>query len=196
MDGFVELLKGVLVSTGVPDCDLFTNTRIELPGWFRSEKKWDLVVVRGGKDLITVVEVKSHVGPSFGNNFNNRAEEALGSATDLWAAYREGAFRPSARPTLGYLMVLEDSPQSRAPVATKSPHFEVFPEFTKASYRERYAVLLRKLLRERLYDGAALVLSKPNSADTGDYTQPDSEITIENLVETVRGAAMRAYRKV
>jgi hypothetical protein len=44
------------------------------------------------------MEFKSQIGPSFGNNFNNRTEEALGSATDIWAAYREGAFKPSSRP--------------------------------------------------------------------------------------------------
>jgi hypothetical protein len=33
--------------------------------------------------LVATVEVKSQVG-SFGNNFNNRVEEAIGSATDFW----------------------------------------------------------------------------------------------------------------
>ena len=58
--------------------------------------------------LIVVLEVKSQVGPSFGNNFNNRTEEAIGSALDLWTAYREGAFNKTIRPWLGYLFLLED----------------------------------------------------------------------------------------
>ena len=84
----------------VPQSCIAVDKLIELPGWFRAEKKWDLVIVHE-KELLAALEFKSQIGPSFGNNFNNRTEEALGSATDIWAAYREGAFRPSARPFLG-----------------------------------------------------------------------------------------------
>lgn len=42
--------------------------------------------------MIAAVELKSQVGPSFGNNCNNRTEEAIGTAHDFWTAYREGAF--------------------------------------------------------------------------------------------------------
>ena len=94
--------------TKVPESCIAIDRRVELPGWFRAEKKWDLVIVHES-ELIAAVEFKSQIGPSFGNNFNNRTEEALGSATDIWAAYREGAFKPSSRPYLGYLMLLEDS---------------------------------------------------------------------------------------
>ncbi len=41
-----------------------------------ARKKWDLLVVEGC--LIAAIEFKSQVG-SFGNNYNNRTEEALGS---------------------------------------------------------------------------------------------------------------------
>jgi len=54
------------------------------------------VVIHEGH-LIAAMKFKSQTGPSFGNNFNNRTEEAIGSATDLWASYREGAFKPSPR---------------------------------------------------------------------------------------------------
>src|SRR5262249_44066245 len=118
----------------------------------------------------------------FGNNFNNRTEEALGSATDIWAAYREGAFKPSARPFLGYLMLLEDCPKSRAPVKTIEPHFPVFPEFKVASYAKRYAILMEKLLRDRLYDGACFLMSSESAAMTGDYTEPHAELTFAKFV--------------
>jgi len=59
------------------------------------------VVIHEGH-LIAAMKFKSQTGPSFGNNFNNRTEEAIGSATDLWASYREEAFKPSPRPWLGY----------------------------------------------------------------------------------------------
>ena len=38
-----------------------------------TEKQWDLVLVIDGQ-LVGAVELKSHIGPSFGNNFNNRTE--------------------------------------------------------------------------------------------------------------------------
>lgn len=133
-------------------------------------------------ELLAAIEFKSQIGPSFGNNFNNRSEEALGSATDIWAAYREGALKPSSRPFLGYLMLLEDCPKSRAPVKVIEPHFAVFPEFKLASYRDRYAILIEKLLRDRLYDSACFLLSSQSAAATGDYIEPHPELTFAKFV--------------
>jgi hypothetical protein len=181
MDGFVQLVRHLLVASNVPESCIAIGKRIELPGWFRAEKRWDLVIVHDG-ELLAAVEFKSQVGPSFGNNFNNRSEEALGSATDIWAAYREGAFKPSARPFLGYLMLLEDCGKSRSPVKVEEPHFPVFPEFKRASYRDRYAILVEKLLRDRLYDSACLLLSSASSAVSGDYVEPQSELTFSRFV--------------
>ncbi len=70
MDGFVRLVRGLLVEAKAPETSIFIDKRIELPGWFRAEKKWDLVVVHGG-ELLAALEFKSQIGPSFGNNFNN-----------------------------------------------------------------------------------------------------------------------------
>jgi len=112
------------------------------------------------------IEFKSQVG-SFGNNYNNRTEEAIGSATDIWAAYREGAFKPSARPWLGYMMLLENAPDSTRPVKAQEPHFKVFPEFKSASYARRYEILLTKLVRERLYDSACFLLSNAKLGPKG-----------------------------
>ena len=66
--------------------------------------------------LLATIEFKAQVGPSFGNNFNNRVEEALGNSTDLLTAFREGKFRPSQRPWLGWLMLLEETRNSTQPV--------------------------------------------------------------------------------
>lgn len=184
MDGFVDLVTSALVKAGCPRTSIHSGKSVELPGWFRAEKQWDLAVVHNG-ELIAAIEFKSHVGPSFGNNFNNRTEEAIGSSTDIWAAYREGAFKPSARPWLGYLMLLEDSLGSISPVSTRQPHFKVFPEFADASYRERYRLLIQKLVRERLYDAACLVLSPAKTGASASYSQPDSELMFERFVESL-----------
>lgn len=181
MDGFVRLVRRLLIEAKVPESCIAIDKRVELPGWFRAEKKWDLVIVHQ-QELIAAVEFKSQIGPSFGNNFNNRTEEALGSATDIWAAYREGAFKPSSRPFLGYLMLLEDCDRSRSAVKTAAPHFPVFPEFQGASYRDRYAILIEKMLRDRLYDGACFLLSQTESSDTGEYTEPHAELTFRKFI--------------
>jgi len=52
--------------------------------------------------LIAAIEAKSQVGPSFGNNFNNRTEEAMGSALDLWTAFRKRDYLDNPQPFLGY----------------------------------------------------------------------------------------------
>src|SRR5438270_1638294 len=134
LDGFRELVAELLAASGLQRATIYWRKKTELPGWYRAEKNWDLLVVADGK-IVAIVEFKSQVG-SFGNNFNNRTEEALGNATDLWAAYEEGAFKPSERPWLGYLMLLEDAPEANTPVGVKEPHFRVFPEFKGASYME------------------------------------------------------------
>jgi hypothetical protein len=185
MKGFVHLLRTLLCEAGLPEAIVFTEKKIELPGWYRPEKQWDLIVVTGNH-LIAGIEFKSQIG-SFGNNFNNRSEEAIGSATDLWAAYREGAFQRSARPWLGYLMLLEEAPGSMSSVQTKEPHFEVFPEFKDASYAKRYEILLRKLVRERLYDAACLLLSEQNRGIQGYYREPVPDLTFMNFCASLLG---------
>jgi hypothetical protein len=185
MDGLVTLVRDLLHESGTPDAEIFRNTRVELPGWYRPEKKWDLLVVKDGR-LLAGIEFKSQVG-SFGNNYNNRTEEAIGSATDLWAAYREGAFKPSARPWLGYLMLLEEAPASTAPVASREPHFKVFPEFIGASYTNRYEILLTKLVRERLYDAGCFLLSDEAGGLKGAYREPSIELCFQNFISSLLG---------
>jgi hypothetical protein len=188
MDGFVELVADFLEESGVDRPNIYCDRGIDLPGWFRAEKKWDLLVI-SGKTLIAAIEFKSHVG-SFGNNFNNRTEEALGSATDIWAAYREGAFAPSQRPWLGYLMHLEDSEIAALPVRVREPHFPVFSEFRGASYAKRYEILVTKLVRERLYDSAAFLMSNETSGVNGGYREPSMELGFENLLTSLKARAV------
>ena len=179
MDGFVKLVRELLVENGIPDGTIFRKRSVELPGFFRPTKEWDLLVVVDG-DLLASIEFKSQVGPSFGNNYNNRTEEAFGSATDLWTAYREGAFRNSPRPWLGYFMLLEEAPRSTSPVGVSEPHFKVFEEFRDASYAKRYELFCQRLVRERLYDAACFLLSD----------------TISGPIRTVQGAHARTqFRK-
>ncbi len=111
---------------------------LELPGYYRPEKKWDLLVVVEGQ-LITAIEFKSQVGPSFGNNYNNRVEEAIGNATDIKTAFREGRVGPS-RPFLGYFFLLEDTPRVHTPVSPRCwPNVESCASRTGLCAREATA---------------------------------------------------------
>lgn len=179
LNGFIRLLASILEDAGLPEHTIHTQQTV-LPGYFRPTKKWDLVAVVDGQ-LLASIEFKSHVGPSFGNNFNNRVEEALGSATDILAAYREGAFKPSQKPWMGWLMLLEDAHRSRHPVQVSEPHFEVFEELKGTSYARRYEVFCERLLRERLYDAACLLLSDRTEGLKGSYSEPDPEIGFRNF---------------
>lgn len=186
MDGFVLLVRDIITTAGLSDECIHTSSSLELPGYFRPEKKWDLVVVDDGV-LIAAIEFKSQIGPSFGNNFNNRSEEAIGTAQDIWTAYREGAFSSTERPWLGYVMMLEDCPRSTSAVSVREPHFSVFPEFVDASYSQRYQVLLTKLVRERLYDSTCFLLSSRETGHKGRFACPDENLNFVQLAASLDG---------
>lgn len=177
MDGFIGKITESMISNGVDSDHIYTKKRyIHLPGFFRPTKQWDLLVVENG-NLKAAFELKSHIG-SFGNNFNNRTEEAMGSALDIWTAYREGAFRLSPQPWLGYLILLEDCPASRRPVRVYEPHFSVFEEFRGASYAQRYELFCRKLVRERKYSAACFLTADRNRAHLRDnYSEPAEDLS-------------------
>lgn len=191
MDGFIALIQDVIRANGLTDAHMMMGRRVlSLPGFFRPTKLWDLLIINEGR-LVAALELKSQVGPSFGNNFNNRTEEAIGTAVDLWTAFREGAFGEAPRPFAGWLMLVEDAPESRAPVQDNSPHFPLFPEFQGASYLERYNILCRKLTQERLYSTATFMASPRTSAETGDFADL-SELTASRPSSRVSPAISRS----
>jgi hypothetical protein len=184
MDGFIQLFTDLITDSGLPREFIYRKKAVELPGFFRPTKEWDLIVVRDNT-LIAAIEAKSQVGPSFGNNFNNRTEEAMGSALDLWTAYREGAFSSSPQPFLGYFFMLEDCPASNSPVRVYEPHFKVFPEFVNASYAKRYEVFCRKLLLERHYTSAAFITSDRAKGEEGAYRIPAADLSLEMFAKSL-----------
>lgn len=181
MDGFCRLVNQLLTDNGLPEAHIHTNQKLELPGYFRPTKRWDMVVVYEGK-LVAALEFKSQRGPSFGNNFNNRSEEAIGTGLDAAMAFKKGAFRDSPRPWLGWLMLLEDCEASRRPVRVDEPHFKAFPAFRDTSYAKRYELLLRRLVQEKLFDSAALLMCTEVQGQTGQYTEPASDLGIKQFL--------------
>ena len=189
LDALAQVVEEVFASAGLPRSAVRRATSIELPGYYRPTKKWDLVVIDRNR-LVAALEFKSQVGPSFGNNFNNRTEEAIGNAVDIWRAYEEGIFG-AVRPWLGYVFLLEESEKSTRPVRLAKTLFPVDNVFENTSYLDRYRILCQRLVRERLYDAACFVTSS-RAADSP-ISEPDPELTFSNLAAAIVGRA--AYIK-
>ena len=187
MDGFLALVLDIIKANGLAHAEIHRKkAMLTLPGYFRPTKLWDLLVIHKG-ELIAAIELKSQVGPSFGNNFNNRTEEAIGTAHDLWTAFREEAFGKQPRPFVGWLMMVEDAPSSRSPVGDSSPHFPVLEEFKGASYLQRYDLLCQRLVQEQLYTTAAVIAAERSAVDTGDFTELSSMTNLKAFVTSLAG---------
>lgn len=191
MDGFIDLFTELITDSGISSRYVFRKKAVELPGFFRPTKEWDLLVIREDT-LLAAIEAKSQVGPSFGNNFNNRTEEAMGSALDLWTAFRERAYLSSPQPFLGYFFMLEDCEASNRPVKVQEPHFKVFPEFVGASYMRRYEIFCRKLVLERHYTAAAFFSSTSEGGILGRFSTPADDLSLDRFAR-VLVAHLKAY---
>lgn len=187
MDGFMSLLIDLIHANGLGHAEIHQKRAVlTLPGYFRPTKLWDLIVIYKG-ELVAAIELKSQVGPSFGNNFNNRTEEAIGTAHDLWTAYREEAFGKQSRPFIGWLMLVEDEVRSRTPVRDASPHFPVFKEFQGASYLKRYDLLCQRLVQEQLYTTTALIASPRSACETGEFSLMSDMTSLKTFVTSFAG---------
>jgi hypothetical protein len=203
MGALEVLVADLLCEAGLDRFDVRTRTALELPGYFRATKKWDLIVISEGQ-LVLAMEFKSQAGKSIGNNVNNRSEEAVGSAKDLWTAFREGRFGKGApTPFLGYFFLLEDRANVNQPVANKEPYFKVDPAFRGpaapsnkngsmkykgVTYAERYELLCRRLVLERIYNASCFMVAT-NSKSTV-ISQPAEDLTFARFAAALRGHAV------
>lgn len=176
------LLCKVAAGAGFKTDEIFFNVGVELPGYFRPQKRWDVVLTRNGK-LCAAIELKSQVG-SFGNNFNNRSEEAIGCSTDFWTAFREGALGTQA-PWLGYLFLLEKADGSTRPVGLKTGLFPPLGVFKGTSYAQRYAILCERLVLERKYSCASLILA--SRGKKGDFEEPNPSLGFYTFAKSLHG---------
>lgn len=187
-----EIIRSDLIALGFTDDEVFSGgNECVLPGWFRPSKSWDLVGIHN-TDLICAVELKS-ISSSFGNNANNRAEEAIGSAYDADTAYRESLLGDGkVPPVLGYVMVVRDCEQSRGvPRGAMEPaRYEIDPYFNGASYLERFSILCSRLRKKSLYNAVWLIF-----ADTEKRRayEPDPALSYVMFLETIY-AGLRLHR--
>jgi hypothetical protein len=109
----------------------------------------------------------------------------MGSALDLWTAFRERAYLNSSQPFLGYFFMLEDCEASNRPVRVQEPHFKVFPEFVGASYLRRYELFCRKLVLERHYTASAFISSTSGGGNLGRFSTPADDLSLERFARVL-----------
>jgi hypothetical protein len=168
-DSIATLLAKFFLEAGYPPdaIRITTRQRLELPGYYRPQKMWDVVVAHENT-LVAAFELKALGGPSWGNNYNNRIEEALGSAVDIRRAALADLF-PGEKPWLGYFFILHDGRKSRSPVRMRKGAFPVEPVWRGSSYQDRFAVFCQRLVAEGIYDAVCYVTS---SADNPAPVEP------------------------
>ena len=177
-----------------------SRRHLELPGYYRPEKQWDMLVL-SQNNLVAAIEFKAQAG-SFGNNVNNRAEEEIGSAEDIWKAYREERFGKSPEPFLGYVFLLEDDPEVHRLRSVREPFFSVDPAFRRpitsprrgtskdyagVSYSDRYQILCQRLKLERLYTATCFLLATRDAVPR--ITQPSEDLAFRRFMAALIGHA-------
>lgn len=190
LDPLADIIREDLISGGFSPEDIFDGAsyQLRLPGWYRRSKNWDIVALNGSDDLVAAIELKS-INSSFGNNANNRAEEALGSATDAHEAFAEHLYGAEAMPpALGYVMIVRDCRQNRESGKSSQPTlFDTDSAFDGASYLDRFRILCERLRASNLYQAVWLVYADP---DTGTVTEPSPTLTYEKFIATITATLM------
>lgn len=110
-------------------------------------------------------------------------EQALGSAVDLWTAFRENGFPQKQQPWVGYVFLVEQTSKSTSPVRLQEPHFKVRPEFENTSYLDRYALFCQKLMQERHYSSTAMIWTDRNMK----FGYPDDDISFDTFLLSFMG---------
>ncbi len=152
-----------------------------LPGYYRARKKWDMAIHYKGA-LVAALEFKSQVG-SVGKNINNRFEEALGTATDTWAAQTNFAAYGDVPPWLGYVFVLREDSETEAPDRPIKALFPADTAFRGMSYNQRYQAMLRRFMGDNVYQAGWFITTRIDDQQRVSYSEP---------LATASGKAFRA----
>lgn len=184
MEGFQSVLRAVAHHAGLPLSSVIVEpSQRVLPGYFRATHTWDALVVHEGQ-LLGAFMFTAQVG-AFEQTFDSIAEEAVGCAADLWKSFEKGAFQHNEKvarpPFLGWLMMLEEGEELRAPVKCQEPQFKVFSAFKDAPYAQRYRLLFARVQAEKLYERAAVILSKKEDAALGSYHGLSTDTSIRAM---------------
>ena len=183
MSAFEKLIVRVVEETGLV-VDEQPDKKLTLPGYYREGKDWDVILQYKGH-VLAVVEAKSQ-GTSLAKNFNNRVEEAVGQAADVWKAYERGFLSSGMRPWVGYLMIIDDIPEtSTIPSSSKTTPGDMGldPTFKGMTRAERYAEAFARLDQERMLDATCVSISHAD----GSYSFPSDWLSFNGFAAQLWG---------
>lgn len=182
LDPLAELITDVFIDAGLNREEVFRGKRdVILPGYYRPEKSWDIVAMHEGK-LVAAIELKS-IWSSYGNNMNNRTEEAVGSGYDLRTASKYDLLGCSV-PWVGYVFVIRDDPAIHTVTRFYEPHFSVDSVYEDTGYLERSIATCRRLMVERVYDRVFYAMYIPES---GTIQEPAQDMSWAKFEAAIRG---------
>ena len=169
MNGFIELLTKLVIEAGIDRAHIYYDQALELPGYFRPNKKWDFIVNVNGQ---LVAALKANVSSDSFSADDRDAQGAICDALDLWAAYRTS---PSSqpRPWVGLLMFREEA------LPSNEQRTEISPQAQKCM------AFCRRLFLERIYDSAAVMLCHPEAGSAGEYSDLGDELTFHSLATSL-----------
>jgi len=185
MTAFEDLIRQVVSDAGI-ETDPEPGKKVFVPGFYRETKSWDVVLQYRGH-ILAIVEAKSQ-GSSLAGNFNNRVEEAIGQAADIWKSHERGLAVSGIRPWVGYLMVVEetaDTIEQKFLRRSKAipPGMIVDEVFDGLSYAERYAEAFRRLDQERMLDATCVAITR----DADNYSYPNQWLSFNGFAAQLWG---------
>jgi hypothetical protein len=186
LDALELLLVNVVVDAGMPASMLEVKRR-PVPGYFRRDKSWDIVVTIQER-VLAIIELKSIVGDNPGQNFNNRTDEALGQAMDIWKAVERGIIESPLRPWLGYFMLIEDNKAWNRVSAPRSAVWPADRAFDGTSASDRAAIFFDRMVRERLLDAACVVMA---SRSTGVVRYKQDSLSFQSFAAAMFGRCLQ-----
>ena len=166
------------------DSIFLDDVNTTLPGYFRPSKKWDITAFEGGA-LVAAIELRNVVCV-LGDSVDSTAEDALGSAADVDYAMRGHLLGPNdLPPNFGYVLIVRKTPESTRPSRIGAKSRYVFDEeFENSSYVDRFTILGKRLLRERIYQAVWVAAV---DLENGVVEEPDPLMTYDKFVAHLKG---------
>lgn len=76
----------------------------------------------------------------------------------------------------------------------KLPHYPMRKEFIGANYAKRYEICCERLMRERLYDAACLIISSATGGPRGRYSGSNAELSFQNFATSILARAVAKHK--
>lgn len=89
-------------------------------------------------------------------------------------------------PWMGWAMIFDPTTAGN-PVRRGALNFPLDPAFNDATYTKRYQVLVNRLMQERVYNFASVILTKPNDGPRGVYQDLDPNASFKQFLASLAG---------